>query len=145
MGACSVAKLCPTLCNPMDLAHEAPLSMEFSRQEYWSGLPFPTPRGSSWPRVWTHVSCVAGRFFTYEPPGKPQRLWYLWKKKKNVWNMVPAFKGPIGWNREKLHKSLINTFIVIWKIFCNHIQTSPKGDKIVFPEETPFEMKGGEW
>ena len=29
-----VAQLCPTLCDPMDLAHQAPLSMEFSRQEY---------------------------------------------------------------------------------------------------------------
>ena len=32
--------LCPTLCNPM-IASQAPLSMEFSRQEYWSGLPCP--------------------------------------------------------------------------------------------------------
>ena len=38
--------------------------MEFSRQEYWSGLPFPSPGGSSWPRDWTQVSCIAGRFFT---------------------------------------------------------------------------------
>ena len=28
-------------CDPMDLARQAPLSMEFSRQEYWSGFPFP--------------------------------------------------------------------------------------------------------
>ena len=35
---------CPTLCNPMHcVACQAPLFMEFSRQEYWSGLPFPTP------------------------------------------------------------------------------------------------------
>ena len=32
-----VTQLCPTLCDPMDVAHQAPLSMEFSRQEYWSG------------------------------------------------------------------------------------------------------------
>ena len=31
------------LCNPMTVAHEAPLSMEFSRQEYWSELPFSSP------------------------------------------------------------------------------------------------------
>ena len=37
-----VAQSCPTLCDPMDyIAHQAPQSMEFSRQEYWSGLPFP--------------------------------------------------------------------------------------------------------
>ena len=35
-------QLCPTLCDPMDfVAHQASLFMEFSRQEYWSGLPFP--------------------------------------------------------------------------------------------------------
>ena len=39
---CLVAKLCPILCNPM-VACQAPLSMGFSRQEYWSGLPFPSP------------------------------------------------------------------------------------------------------
>ena len=38
-----VAQLCPTLCGPMDIAHQALLSMEFSRQEYWSVLPFPSP------------------------------------------------------------------------------------------------------
>ena len=35
-----VAQLCPTLCDPMDSSmHQAPPSMGFSRQEYWSGLP----------------------------------------------------------------------------------------------------------
>ena len=38
-----VAQSCPTLCDPMTAAHQAPPSMEFSRQEYWSGLPFPSP------------------------------------------------------------------------------------------------------
>ena len=38
-----VAQLCPTLCDPMDCACQAPLSMGFSRQEYRSGLPFPSP------------------------------------------------------------------------------------------------------
>ena len=36
------AQWCPTLCDPRDVARHAPLSMGFSRQEYWSGLPFPT-------------------------------------------------------------------------------------------------------
>ena len=42
-GCCLVAQSCPTLCNPWTVAHQVPLSMEFSRQEYWSGLPFPSP------------------------------------------------------------------------------------------------------
>ena len=39
-----VAQSCPTLCDPMDyIAYQALPSMGFSRQEYWSGLPFPSP------------------------------------------------------------------------------------------------------
>ena len=88
---------------PWTVAHQAPLSMGFPRQEYWSGLSFPSlgekamaphsstlaweipwtkaavhgvaegqtrlsdftfSRGSSWPRDWTQVSCIAGRFFS---------------------------------------------------------------------------------
>ena len=40
---CLVAKSCPTLAAPWNVACQAPLSMEFSRQEHWSGLPFPSP------------------------------------------------------------------------------------------------------
>ena len=38
-----VAQSCPTLCEPWTGAYQAPLSMGFSRQEHWSGLPFPPP------------------------------------------------------------------------------------------------------
>ena len=38
-----VAQSCPTLVTPGTVAHQAPVSMGFSRQEYWSGLPFPPP------------------------------------------------------------------------------------------------------
>ena len=51
--------------------------MEFYRQEYWSGLPFPPPGDLSDPRI-EHTSLVypalAGGFFTTVPPGKPQML-----------------------------------------------------------------------
>ena len=39
-----VAQSCLTLCDPWTVAHQAPPSMGFSRQEYWSGLPFPSPK-----------------------------------------------------------------------------------------------------
>ena len=43
-GACMHANSCSTLCDPMAyMACQAPLSMEFTRQEHWSGLPFPSP------------------------------------------------------------------------------------------------------
>ena len=42
--ACSVTQLCPTRATPWTVARQAPLSTGFSRQEYWSGLPFSSPR-----------------------------------------------------------------------------------------------------
>ena len=42
-----VAKLCLTLATPWTITCQAPLSMGFSRQEYWSGLPFPSPEDLS--------------------------------------------------------------------------------------------------
>ena len=42
-GGGLVAQSCPTLVAPWTVAHQAPLSLGFSRQEYWSGLPFPSP------------------------------------------------------------------------------------------------------
>ena len=54
------------------VAHQAPLSMGFPRQEYCSGLLFPSPEDLPEPRI-KHISksALAGRFFTTEPPGKP--------------------------------------------------------------------------
>ena len=42
---------CLTLCNPMDCSPQAPLSMRFSGQESWSGLPCPPPRDLPYPRI----------------------------------------------------------------------------------------------
>ena len=59
---------------PWTVAHQAPLSLGFSRQEYWSGLPFPPPGDLPDPGIelMSPVSpALAGRFFTTEPLGKP--------------------------------------------------------------------------
>ena len=53
---------------PGTVAHKAPLSLEFSRQEYWSGLPFPSPGDLPYPGIKPMSPVVAGRFFTTEPP-----------------------------------------------------------------------------
>ena len=57
---------------PLTLAHQAPLSMGFLGQEYWSGLPFPPPGDLPDPGIEpaSPVSpALTGRFFTTEPPG----------------------------------------------------------------------------
>ena len=62
--ACACSQSCLTLCNPMDCSLPGSSVLGVSRQEYWSGLPFPTPVGSSRPRNQTCVSCIAGECFT---------------------------------------------------------------------------------
>ena len=52
-------------------AHQAPLSMGFSRQEYWSGLPFLSLEDLLTPGIKPMSPALAGGFFTTEPPGKP--------------------------------------------------------------------------
>jgi hypothetical protein len=68
-GGSLVAKSCPTLVTPWTVACQAPLSVGFPRQEYWNGLPFPSPAlpdPKSEPKspVLEAVSCTAGVFFT---------------------------------------------------------------------------------
>ena len=59
-------------CIPMDyIAHQAPLSERFSRQEYWSGLPFPPPGDLPDPGMELMSPALAGTVFTIEPPGVP--------------------------------------------------------------------------
>ena len=58
-----VAQSCPTL-RPNGLAHQSFLSVGFSRQEYWSGLPFPSPGDLPDPGIKLRISCIAGRFLT---------------------------------------------------------------------------------
>ena len=56
---------------PWTVAHQAPLFMGFPRQEYWSGLPFPSAGDLPNPGIEPESPALAGRFFTTEPPGKP--------------------------------------------------------------------------
>ena len=52
------------------VAHQAPLSLEFPRQELLEWVTISFPRGSSWPRDQTHICCMAGRFFITQASGK---------------------------------------------------------------------------
>ena len=68
-----VTQLCPTLCDPVDIACQAPLSMGFSRQEYWSGLPFPSPGDLPNPGIEPGSPALQADALSSEPPGKPPR------------------------------------------------------------------------
>ena len=65
-----VAQSCLTVCDPMDCSPQAPLFMEFSRQEYWSGLPFPSPEDLLHPGNKPRSPALQADFLLAEPPGK---------------------------------------------------------------------------
>ena len=81
MGNCCVC-VCVCVCTlscvllfvtPWTAAHQAPLSMEFYRQEHWSGVPFPPPGDLPSPGIEPRSlgsPALAGGFFTTSPPGK---------------------------------------------------------------------------
>ena len=82
---CMHAQLCPTLCNPMDCS---PLGSSVhgifqTRIVEWFAIFF--SRGSSPPRDWACVSCIAGKFFSAEPPEKPFLVltWHKYMESKN--------------------------------------------------------------
>ena len=56
---------------PWTVAHQAPLSMGFSRQEYWGGLPFPSPEDLPDPGIEPRSPALQADALTSEPPGKP--------------------------------------------------------------------------
>ena len=63
-GGGLVTKSCLTLATPWTASRQAPLSMGFLRQEYWSGLPFPSPGDLPNPGIEPESNCIAGRRFT---------------------------------------------------------------------------------
>ena len=56
---------------PWTIAHQVPLSMGFSRQEYWSGLPFPTPGDLPDPEIKPGSPALQADSLPFEPQGKP--------------------------------------------------------------------------
>ena len=66
-----VAQSCPTLCSLWTVAHQAPPSMGFSRQEYWSGLPFPSPGNLPDPGIEPRSPTLQADTLTCASPGKP--------------------------------------------------------------------------
>ena len=57
---------------PWTVAYQAPQSMEFSRQEYWSGFPFPSPGYLPNPGIESRSPAVQADALLSEPPGKPR-------------------------------------------------------------------------
>ena len=67
-----VTQSCPTLVTPWTVAYQAPPFMEFSRQEYWSGLPFPSLEDLPNPGIEPRSFALQADSLPSEPPGKPR-------------------------------------------------------------------------
>ena len=78
---------CPTLCGPLDCSPHAPLSMGFSRQGYWSGLPFPSPGDLPDPGTKPGSPALQADSLQSEPPGKPHFV------SNNLQNMNKKYNG----------------------------------------------------
>ena len=74
MGESEVAQSCPALCDPMDCSLQAPPSMGFSRQEYRSGVPFPSPGDLHDPGIKPRSPALQADSLRSEPPGKSKRI-----------------------------------------------------------------------
>ena len=69
---------------PWTVACQAPLSVEFLRQEYWNGLPFPSPGYLPDPGIELISHSLAGGFSTSEPPGKPRQDFIIVKNNPKI-------------------------------------------------------------
>ena len=85
-----VAQSCPTLCNSVDCSPPGSSvhGILQARILKWVAIPF--SRGSSWPRDWTWVSCIAGRFFTIWVAREAQIFIYLAPLDLScMWDLIP--------------------------------------------------------
>ena len=92
------------LCHPTDCCPPGSSVHGFSRQEYRSGLPFPSPGESFWPRDWTQVSYTASRFLTFWGPRqhiKKQRQHFA---DTGPWSQSYGFSSSHLWVWELGHK-----------------------------------------
>ena len=112
-GEGEVAQSCPTLCDPVD----CPPSMGFSRQEYWSGLPFPSPGDLPDPGIEPRSPTLEADTLTSEPPGKLKvdvflELSCLFYIPMDVGNLIP---GSSAFSKSSMY---------IWK-FSVHVLLKP--------------------
>ena len=70
-----VTQFCLTLCDPWTVVGQAPLSMGFSREEYWSGLPFASPEDLPEPGIEPRSPTLQADSLPSEPPGNLLAIW----------------------------------------------------------------------
>ena len=116
----SPVRLFPT---PWTVAHQAPLSMAFPRQEFWSELPFPSPGNLPGPGIKPMSPALAGRFFTTEAPGKPE---YLYSGKNNLKDWLQSLANIMLDSSIPVtaHTQSVQSFCITWIHWCLLIAVS---------------------
>ena len=97
---------------PWTVAYQAPLSIGFSRQQYWSGLPFPSPRDLPNPRIESGSPTSQTDTLPSEPPGKSDRFTLFFLK---------VSRHSIAWIYYNKCSYLFNTiifFAYVCEYFC---------------------------
>ena len=131
------AQSCPALCDPMDytppVPHQAPLSMEFSRQEYWSRLPFPPPGNLPTQEIEPHlpsllhwqVDWLVSKKDT-PPPVFPQNTKHLLCQSASDLSFIFTFPFQLQGTAAWYTKLKIHILSKQFKVFCFSI--SEKGN-----------------
>ena len=138
-----VAQSCLTLCYPMDCSLSGSSIHGISRQEYWSGLPFPSPgifptQGSSQPRDQTWVSHIAGRLLTVSQLGQSDVLTWNLNLELEVrgrqecvrWELKQCWhgSGTSSWNSDLFQRMAVtwaSWYTRVSLAVCQTLQTSP--------------------
>ena len=130
-------KFCPTLVvqllshvglseTPLTIAHQAPLSVGFPRQQYRSRLSFPSPEDLPDPGIKADSPVLQAKFFTTEPPAKPSSLLRVIQKKKEK----RAGNDQEIWNKQRRGGLCsIHKFRLVEKVSCEQTQEDQKFNK----------------
>ena len=126
-----VAQSCATLCHPWTGAYEAPLSMGFSRQEYWSGLLFPSLGDLLDPGIEPRFPALQADTLLSEPRGKAIHEWW-------------SLPGP---SQNLSHFNLMINLWVKWSVSCSVMSDSwrPHGlqpTRLLCPWDIPGKSTG---
>ena len=128
----SLSVMSDSLGTPWTVAHQTPLSMEFSRQGYWSGLPFPSPGDLPNPRIEPESPALQADSLLSEPPGKPN-LYRCFQNVSHLNHVVFDIKGEslslsvgpsLSFSQTHLNHTCISSFSL--KIFKTQIYFLPK-------------------
>ena len=105
---------CPNLCESMTLALQAPLSMGFPRQEYWSGLPFPC---SGLVFFMSPKSCLLSFWNWNVAPVKKCLFWVFFFPQGGLGKMGLSFKNIVFWKKNIFQKWIFGICLYIVFIF----------------------------